>query len=370
MSTPIALPEDIATLLQQGAPVAVGMSGGKDSHAVAWALAEYLKDYRGPKLLVHADLGAVEWQDSYPTCQRIAERIGWELISVKRKAGGMMERWESRWQSSIDRYNALRTVTLVLPWSTPAMRFCTGELKVDPITAALKRRYGQVPIINVTGVRGEESDQRAAQPTSGPGQKLPDGSRVWRPIHGWKLAEVWEAIRASGVSAHEAYLKYGSSRVSCRFCILANAADLQASLMDPAAAAIYIRMCELELSSGFSFQSKWLSALKPEIIPDGGAKILRAIQLAKWRKEAELWIRCKEFKHLQFAKGWPHCVPSATECNRLAIMRNRVCDLYEWESPYLTEGSVRSRYQELWDEKQAKIAEKEAKAQRKAAKGK
>jgi hypothetical protein len=38
----------------------------------------------------------------------------------------MVERWESRWESSVRRYAALETVTLVLPWSTPSMRFCTS----------------------------------------------------------------------------------------------------------------------------------------------------------------------------------------------------------------------------------------------------
>lgn len=359
---------EVQRLLDAGAPVAVGMSGGKDSHAAAWAMAKLLKGYRGPKLLVHADLGVVEWDDSFPACQRIADRIGWELVTVQRAAGGMMERWESRWQSSMDRYSDLRTVTVVLPWSTPALRFCTSELKVDPITAYLKRRFGKVPILNVTGVRGEESTQRAKQPVCGPGAKLPDDSRVWRPIHQWTLADVWEAIAESGVAPHEAYSKFGSSRVSCRFCILASDADLRASLSDPAALAIYRRMCSLELASGFSFQAKWLTALGPEFIPNGGAKLLRAVQLARWRGEAELWLKDKAFKHLQFTKGWPHCVPSDDECARLAIMRRKILDLYAWGSPYVTQETVKDRYRELLAEKHAREAVKAAAEKRKSEK--
>ncbi len=39
--------------------MAVGVSGGKDSHAVAWALSRFLKDYEGPKLLVEVPSAAV-----------------------------------------------------------------------------------------------------------------------------------------------------------------------------------------------------------------------------------------------------------------------------------------------------------------------
>lgn len=348
-SVHITLP--VADLLARNAPVAVGVSGGKDSHAVAWAMAEFLKDYRGPKVLVHADLGSVEWLDSLPACRRIAERIGWELITCGRPAGGMMERWESRWASSIRRYCAMETVAVVLPWSTPSMRFCTSELKVDPITSALKKRFGKVPIINVTGVRAEESTARAKQPVSAPGAKLPPGSLTWRPIHGWLLQDVWDAIAESGVPAHEAYTLFGSSRVSCRFCILANEADLRASLTDPAAAEIYRRMCMLELESGFAFQgSRWLSSLVTDLVPDGDARLHQAKYLAARRSDLQVWLP----KHLQFTKGWPHCVPTEEESELLAEMRRCVCALYGWDSPYLDTTTVRARYQELWDLKQLK----------------
>jgi 3'-phosphoadenosine 5'-phosphosulfate sulfotransferase (PAPS reductase)/FAD synthetase len=351
--TPITVTPEVRALLANGAPVAVGVSGGKDSHAVAWAMAHYLKDYHAPKVLVHADLGSVEWLDSLPACRRIAEAIGWELITCGRPAGGMMERWESRWESSKRRYCNLETVAVVLPWSTPSMRFCTSELKVDPITAALKKRFGRIPIINVTGVRAEESASRAKQPVSSTEKKLPPGSLAWRPIHGWTLQDVWEAIAASGVSPHEAYGLFGSSRVSCRFCILANEADLRASLKDPAALAIYSRMCDLELASGFAFQgSRWLTSLAPGDLRDGPRRLKAAMEMAALRRDHEAWLP----KHLQFTKGWPHSVPSLDEAESLAFMRQQICQMYGWETPYRTTETVRARYQELWDIKQSKAA--------------
>lgn len=348
----VGVTPEVQALLDAGAPVAVGCSGGKDSHAVAWALAQHLKDYAGPKALIHSDLGSVEWLDSLPACQRIADRIGWELITTERKAGGMMERWESRWQSSIRRYCAMETVAVVLPWSTPSMRFCTSELKVDPINSALKKRFGKVPILNVTGVRGEESAKRAKQPVSvSAGKKMPPGSLTWRPIHAWLLQDVWDAIAESGVAPHEAYGLFGSSRVSCRFCILANEADLRASLKDPAAAAIYRRMCDLEISSAFAFQgARWLNSLAPDLLDEGACRLALAKAAANTRCKAEAWIP----EHLRFTKGWPHDVPTVAESEQLAEMRRRICDLYGWETLYRTGKGVRERYQELMDIKQSK----------------
>jgi tRNA(Ile)-lysidine synthase TilS/MesJ len=129
MKPPIATDPDVESLLNAHAPVAIGVSGGKDSQAAALATIDHLNrlGHCGPRVLIHADLGSVEWNDSLPTCERLAAHLQCELIVVRRKAGGMMERWESRWASSVRRYAALETVTLVLPWSTPSMRFAPAS---------------------------------------------------------------------------------------------------------------------------------------------------------------------------------------------------------------------------------------------------
>jgi hypothetical protein len=47
--------------------------------------------HAGPRLLIHADLGSVEWADSLPTCQQLSEHLGVDLVTVRRKQGGLME---------------------------------------------------------------------------------------------------------------------------------------------------------------------------------------------------------------------------------------------------------------------------------------
>lgn len=136
----IAITPDVRALLNAHAVVAVGVSGGKDSQACAIAVDHFLNEigHVGPRILVHSDLGRVEWKDSHPVCEKLAERLNWELLTVRRKAGDMLDRWEGRWRANLSRYQHLESVKLILPWSTPAMRFCTSELKTDVICSALK----------------------------------------------------------------------------------------------------------------------------------------------------------------------------------------------------------------------------------------
>jgi tRNA(Ile)-lysidine synthase TilS/MesJ len=77
----IATTPIITSLLAAHAPVAIGVSGGKDSDAAAFATVEHLDQlgHQGPRLLIHSDLGRTEWAESLPQCERLAERFGVEL---------------------------------------------------------------------------------------------------------------------------------------------------------------------------------------------------------------------------------------------------------------------------------------------------
>lgn len=90
----VATSPDIERALAAGALVAIGVSGGKDSQAAALAVIAHLDSvgHTGQRILVHADLGEEEWIESYPVCQRLATRIGTELVTVRRAAGGLMQR--------------------------------------------------------------------------------------------------------------------------------------------------------------------------------------------------------------------------------------------------------------------------------------
>lgn len=68
----LSMTRAIEQLLAANAVVAVGVSGGKDGTAAALQVNQHLNriGHTGPRVLVHADLGRVEWKDSLPSGQR------------------------------------------------------------------------------------------------------------------------------------------------------------------------------------------------------------------------------------------------------------------------------------------------------------
>lgn len=253
----LAIDSEIGELIAADAVVAFGVSGGKDSDAMALATSRFLDDVRhaGPRVLIHADLGAIEHADSLPQSQRLAARLGLELIVVRRRSGGMLERWEQRWRDNVMRYISMSCVTLITPWSSAGMRFCTSELKVAPITRELAIRFHGQPIVNAVGIRREESEGRAQKPISQRSKKLlragGQGGRDWYPIIEWDVNKVWREHEQSGFAAHYAYRVNGNTRVSCSVCVLSSLHDLQASLKDEHNHAAYRRVVDLEIASAY-----------------------------------------------------------------------------------------------------------------------
>lgn len=336
------------------AAVAIGVSGGKDSQAAAIATIAYLDSvgHKGPRVLIHADLGMVEWDESLSVCEKLAKHLGCDLIVVRRKAGGLMERWESRWMSSKNRYETLSTVTLVPCWSTPGMRFCTSELKTHVITAELKRRYKGLPIINVTGVRREESPNRAKMPVS----DMDKGGLIinWRPIIDMTTVEVFALIDSTGLLPHPAYREYGMGRVSCMFCIMSNIGDMIAASKQPQTLNLYRRMVQLEIDSGFAFQgARWLGDLAPHNLSD---LMREAHQRAKEKAAKRVSIEKMITKPMLYVKGWPTRMLDYDERVILCDVRNQVSQLYGFNSLYLTVDSIQQRYEDLLEEKARKEA--------------
>ena len=167
-SREVLVTPEITSALEAGAAVAIGVSGGKDSAVTAMATIDYLEDlgHRGPRVLIHSDLGRVEWRQSLPACHRLADRLGLELIVVQRETGDLLDRWRSRWENNVRRYAELSCVKLILPWSTASMRFCTSELKTSIICRALVQRFPGQTILSATGIRRQESPNRAKAPVA------------------------------------------------------------------------------------------------------------------------------------------------------------------------------------------------------------
>lgn len=348
----VALTPDVSALLAADAVVAIGVSGGKDSVACALAVARHLDaiGHTGPRILVHSDLGRIEWKDSGPACERLAAHLGWELLTVRRQAGDMLARWEKRWVNNVERYRDLSCVRLILPWSTPSLRFCTSELKSAVNFSALKKRFPTHDIVNVTGVRRQESSARSKMPVAAPLAPFTRKGRTgttWNAIIEWTVDEVFTETAAAGLALHEAYTVYGASRVSCAYCIMSSLDDLRAAASCADNHDVYRSMVELEAASTFAFQGqRWLADVAPELLsPDLATAVSRAKAAAAQRQAIEAEIP----PHLLFSSGWPTVRPTLEEAKMLANVRSRVAALVGIDIQRADAASVLARYDELLD---------------------
>lgn len=350
----VALTPEVSNLLDRNAVVAIGVSGGKDSDACALATNAYLNTigHKGPRVLVHADLGRVEWKDSMRACQDLASHLGLELMVVRRQAGDMMDRWQGRWSNNLARYKDFSCVKLILPWSTPSMRFCTSELKVDVITRSLKKRFPGQDIVNVSGIRREESNQRKKAPVSQPEAKLKRKDAMgltWNAVIEWKIEDVMAASAQAGLRLHEAYSTYSASRVSCIYCIYSTLEDLQAGASCEDNHDVYREMVELEVASTFAFQgNRWLADAAPHLLTSAMLQRVATAKDAALRRQA---LESEIPKHLLYTKNWPDCIPTFEEAKLLARVRTNVAQLVEVEIGYTTPEEVIQRYTQLMAEK-------------------
>ncbi len=314
-------------LLKTGAPVALGLSGGKDSHAMAFAVTKYLDEIghpRSKRVAVHADLGVIEWEMSQEWCSRTAAALGLELITVRRAAGDLADRMEDRWRRIKARYGRMALLRMMSPWPSAAMRYCTSETKVAPINSALRKRFPGEAIISACGIRRQESPARSKQPVAKPNAKL-FGGLDWHPIIEWFDDEVFAEVDSSPVPLHPAYRTFGSTRLSCSFCVLARISDHEAALRFAPNHATYVRLVELEADSAFSFQpSRWLGDLNPGLL---GEDLHRRLEAAKALAPTRVALQA-ELPKVDLENAWPPRAVTAEEAEIIARVRCRIAELY------------------------------------------
>ena len=348
---PVSDTPEVQSLLSENSVVAMAVSGGKDSQAMAIRLTRHLDEicHSGPRVLIHSDLGRVEWRDSLPVCERLAKRLGLELIVVRRSAGDMMDRWETRWSNNLARYSDLSCVKVILPWSTPSMRFCTSELKTAVICSELARRFPGHKILSATGVRRAESSARAKMPILSLQPKLSRKNGTegwnWNPIIEWETDEVYDYLEEMKEPLHEAYTVFGSSRVSCSFCIMGALDDLRAAARCTDNAQIYQMMVALEIRSTFALQgNQWLGDVAPHLLTHEDRKRLSdSKERARLRVQAESLISDR----LLFQAGIPTVIPTQNEAEILASVRARVSLILGIEVGFTDPQSIVQRYRDL-----------------------
>jgi 3'-phosphoadenosine 5'-phosphosulfate sulfotransferase (PAPS reductase)/FAD synthetase len=272
------------------------------------------------------------------------------LVVVRREKGDLMDRWLTRWRNNCERYAQLQCVKLILPWSTASMRFCTSELKTAIICRELIKRYPGETIISVSGIRRQESTTRALAPVYAPQAKLTNATYStsgydWHPLLSWSLEDVLTYHRVYHLPLHEAYTRYGTTRVSCAFCILSSLHDLVQSATCPDNHDIYRELVELEIVSAFSFQeSRWLADIASHLLSgETLSRLKEAKRRAALREAAEARIP----KHLLYTKGWPRVMPTLSEARLLSEVRQRVAEIMELAVLYTDPEAIQHRYAEL-----------------------
>ena len=289
----IGVPSPVLDFLEDGAALAVSISGGKDSQALLSAVSRFhrARGFLGELLAVHADLGRAEWHQTPAEVERQAKLYGVPLAVVQRRKGDLFQRIEGRLQS-VSTLDSSRPAKPFFP--SARQRFCTSDLKRDPINIYLRKIQKAGKVVSAIGLRKEESRVRAKKADFEVNGRITTKSRealIWHPLLDWAAEDVWEEIGTSGADlehrrrlyaegnerkaledwpAHPAYV-LGNKRLSCALCVLACRSDLEnGARHNPEALRFLV---DLEERSGYTFRAdmslKELAAWKELHQPKG-----------------------------------------------------------------------------------------------------
>jgi 3'-phosphoadenosine 5'-phosphosulfate sulfotransferase (PAPS reductase)/FAD synthetase len=227
--------------------IVINSSAGKDSQAML-DYVTHLARIAGVEdriIVVHADLGRVEWKGTKELFETQAAHYGHKTVVVSRIGGVSPGRGKSRHFRPLDgredalTYEAGEEYGDILDyvarrgkWPDAANRWCTADFKTAPVRKLLPALAKQTRtetgkkqprILNCLGMRAQESPKRKKMLAFETEKEATTGAKHvdrWLPIHDWTVEQVWARIKESGVPHHEAY-DLGMPRLSCVFCVMA-----------------------------------------------------------------------------------------------------------------------------------------------------
>jgi len=211
--------------------ILVNSSAGKDSQAMLdyiVSLADAQGVSRDRIVVVHCDLGRVEWEGTAELAAEQAAHYGLRFEIVRRDLGDLLTQVETRHATNVAKGKDIAA------WPSSKARWCTSDQKTAQVLKLITRltdevyRGHQIRILNCLGIRAQESVARSQKLAWEKDPKACNGKRDvdrWLPIFDWTETQVWDRIHASGVRYHRAY-DLGMSRLSCCFCVLASKPDL------------------------------------------------------------------------------------------------------------------------------------------------
>jgi 3'-phosphoadenosine 5'-phosphosulfate sulfotransferase (PAPS reductase)/FAD synthetase len=228
-------------------------------------------------VVVHADLGRVEWDGSKSLAQVQAECYGLRFAVVSR-IGGVATRDGKAYTKGEVYGDLLDYIKRRGMWPDSCNRYCTSDFKRGPIRKLMTRLHrewkakgntGTFRLLNCMGMRAEESPARAKRPQLANNKAMTTKTRVvddWLPIQHWTESQVWARIKRCGVPYHPAY-ELGMPRLSCVFCIFAPRGALMiAGQANPQLLADYV---EIEADIDHDFRNKFKLASILEALESG-----------------------------------------------------------------------------------------------------
>lgn len=253
---------DFDALVADGALVFCNHSGGKDSQALYLLLRDVVPVDQ--LVVIHADLGdQVEWEG-------VKEHI------AATTDGRPLEIADAIYADGTPK-DLLGYVEKRGMWPSSSSRYCTSDLKRDPIAKQIRRimdERGAKVAINCMGLRAEESPARAKVAPWELNKRISNSRRtVWtcNPILSMLVGEVFAVIAAAGQKPHWVYAA-GMHRLSCCFCVLAGEKDLAlAAQLRPELAQRYV---DLEAQIGHTFRATKSLAQITGVAPPPGYRSL------------------------------------------------------------------------------------------------
>ena len=216
----------------------VGISGGKDSTATALLALERLEI---PPRFVMCDTG-IEAPATYEYVEYLSEKlkelsgVGIEVIKadfsekIAKKREKLLANGETdRAKATTATGNAFLDLCI---WkgrfpSTKA-RFCTQELKIEPIKKYLTSIVNEGnDVKSWSGERAEESLARAKKPVEEVLLKTEKGTAyTYRPILHWQERDCFEMLEKHGIKPNPLYAQ-GFNRVGCFPCMQCRKAEIK-----------------------------------------------------------------------------------------------------------------------------------------------
>jgi len=313
--------------------VILSMSGGKDSTACALLLRENDIPFES----IHCDTGWEHAETMAYVRGPLNDRFGpvkiltarYELSEEAEKAAKRVEK-----ELGVEYSSMVRAILYKGMFSNRVRRFCTQELKVYPFRAYARELAEQgVRIVNVVGIRHDESASRAQMPEWEP---FDGDAEVWRPLIEWSVDDVVAIHKRHNMPPNPLYTR-GAARVGCWPCIFSRKSEIRMvaqidpkrieiiemleKMVEPMARARYAEKGETIESLGYTAPT-WFqnpkSEFREEVQPDGSIKKIRSGRCAPISEVVE-WAYTK--------RGGKEFEPYAPEPGDGGCMRWGLCDM-------------------------------------------